>query len=244
MPPMPLLRLVQPFAFAAVFIALYIAEHLYPQRRGRTDRRHDAKNIGIGLLNLIIVGGAGYLFQQYMTWTNGQGFGLLNIVPLPAALRYGIEILLLDGFMYAWHRANHRWPLLWRFHAFHHEDRKMNSTTALRFHMVELLLSFVARMAFFPLAGISITGFLIYGLVFTAVVLFHHSAVRLSLKTDLVLRRVIVTPHMHRIHHSVIPKETHSNFSSVFSFWDALFGTYRPAPESEIEFGLPGSKSS
>jgi len=239
MPGIPLLKFIQPFAYVIVFMGLYFAEHIYPQRRELMDRKHDRINVLIGIANLVIVGVVGYYFQEYMVWFNGGHFGLLNQLQLPAFVRIVCVFLFLVVFMYWWHRANHQIPFLWRFHAFHHADRKMNTTTALRFHIAELLFSYFARMAVFPLLGISVSGFLIYGIVFTSVVLFHHSSIRLSLKADLFLRHLIVTPHMHRIHHSVVREETDSNFSSVFSFWDSWFRSYIKTPSGPVEFGIP-----
>ena len=232
------LQHVQPFAVGGMFLLLFLAEHIFPQRRDLIDNKHDAVNIGIGAFNAVIIFGAGYLMQQWLQLLEDHHFGLLNWIAVPLILRYAIEFLIQDMLIYWWHRFNHRFAFLWQFHRFHHVDKKLNSTSGVRFHVVELLLSYVVRLPVFALLGVSVTGVLLYGIVFAGIVLFHHSSIRFPLRIDFVLRRIVVTPHMHRIHHSVIREETDSNFSSVLSIWDKLFGSYRKIPLKEIEFGV------
>lgn len=232
------LKAAQPFAIGGVLLLSYVAEHIWPQRRELIDYRHDAWNAAIGILNAALIFGLGYLFQKLMNWYNGLPFGVLNIVPVPRLLRIAVELAVLDFLMYWWHRANHRWAPLWRFHRFHHEDTKLNSTSALRFHAVELSLSYVWRLALFPLLGISITGFALYGIVFSAVVIFHHSGIRIGRRIDAALHVGIVTPLMHRIHHSIIRREADSNYGSVLPWWDWMFGSYSAEPLGELEFGV------
>ena len=164
--------------------------------------------------------------------------GLLNIISLPLWLTLLLQILFLDIFMYWWHRLNHQASFFWRFHRFHHVDPGMNSTTALRFHSIELILSYFARLLIFPLFGFSFTAILLYSLLFFPVVLLHHSNVAIREGLDLIMRRFIVTPRMHRIHHSNKVEETNSNYSSVFPWWDRLFNSYRRKPAKEITFGV------
>ncbi len=232
------LKAAQPFAIGCVLLSAYAAEHIYPQRRELIDYRHDARNFGIGILNAALIFGIGYFFQKAMSWYNARPFGALNTVQLPKLLRIATELLVLDCLMYWWHRANHRWAWLWRFHRFHHEDTKMNSTSALRFHAVELSLSYVWRLALFPLLGISIAGFALYGIVFSAVVIFHHSGIRIGRRIDAALRAGMVTPWMHRIHHSVVRREADSNYGSVLPWWDRMFGSYTAEAAGEVEFGI------
>ena len=233
---------IQPFAIGGIFVLLYAAEHLYPQRRELVDYRHDAKNFGVGLLNAALIFGVGYFFQQWMEWYAAKDFGLFNLVASPFVLQIVVEGLLLDCAMYWWHRANHRLPMLWRFHRFHHEDEKLNSTSALRFHAVELLLSYAWRLALFPLLGISVGGFALYSIVFSAVVIFHHSGIRIGERLDKALRAVMVTPWMHRVHHSVIRRESDSNYGAVLPWWDRMFGSYRRGDGKPIQFGVDSNK--
>lgn len=151
--------------------------------------------------------------------------------------------MLMDLLMYWWHRFNHTLKFLWRFHKFHHKDEKMNSTTTLRFHIIELWLSVILKAAFFLVMGFSFLPVLIYEIIFFTVVLIHHSNIRITEKFDNIYRAVFSSPLMHRIHHSNKRKETDTNYSSVFSGWDRLFGTYKKEAESLIVFGVEEEKT-
>ncbi len=233
-----ILRTLQPYAIAGVFVLTYIAEHIIPQRKEIIDHKHDIKNIGVGIFNLAFVAFAGYQFQKVIEWLNNKHFGLLQLSQLSTFIHVFVGVLLIDIFMYWWHRINHEWRFLWYFHKFHHEDEKLNSTSALRFHTGELLLSYVAKIIVFSLLGISFSAILVHSLLFFPVILFHHSNVKISERWDLFIRKFIVTPRMHRIHHSVIRSETNSNYSSLLPYWDKLFRSYVKRPSKEIKFGI------
>ncbi len=239
---MPPLIALQPYLVTATLLLVYAAEHLWPQRHGAISLRHDGVNLGIGILNLVLIAAAGYGLQQLFGWMEMREAGLLHNVSLPAVVAGTISFIVLDGVMYFWHRANHRLPLLWRFHAFHHGDEGMNSTTAVRFHAVELGLSYVVRLPVFLLLGITAELLAMYNIVFSAVVILHHSAVRIPPSLNRVLRLFIVTPGLHRIHHSTRFQETDSNFGSVLPWWDVLFGTRVSKPAGPITFGVPQSR--
>ena len=224
-----------------MFVLLYAAEHIFPQRINHGSRRHDIKNILVGGINLLITFLGGYCFQKAMVWLNGHGYGLFNWITLPHYVSLFLQLLLLDLYMYGWHRLNHVSSFLWRFHRFHHLDTEMNSTTALRFHAVELLLSYVFRILIFPFFGFSISAIVGYSLVFFPIVVFHHSNIFIADKTDRLFRKLFVSPRMHRIHHSNKTEETNSNYSSVFPWWDRLFRTYRNRPKEHIQFGVESS---
>lgn len=233
-----ILRSIQPFAVALVFLLGYLGEHIFPEKKQLHAFKHNALNIGIGLLNMVFVLGAGYVFQRYIEFMNHIPFGVFRWVHLPFVLELIGSVVLIDLFMYLWHRLNHQWKFLWYFHRFHHSDRVLNSTSAVRFHTGELFFSFIARMIIFPVLGVSVTAIVLYGILLFPVIVFHHSNIRISAKTDSLLRHVVVTPYMHRIHHSIIPRETDSNFSSIFPYWDKWFGTYISNTDHPIEFGL------
>lgn len=232
------LKSIQPYAIGIAFVLVYIAENIFPQRAEHKNLNHDLKNIGIGFINAFITFIGGYYFQKIIVYLNNHQIGLFHLLKLPFLFQVVIQLIIIDIFMYGWHRLNHTWQVLWRFHKFHHADKKMNSTTALRFHVVELSLSFIAKLLIFPLLGISITAIVLYSFLFLPVVIIHHSNIRIAEQADLLLRKIIVTPRMHRIHHSRIMEETNSNYSSVFPWWDTLFKTYRKKAVKEIEFGL------
>lgn len=130
-------------------------------------------------------------------------------------------------------------PLLWRFHQVHHADKELDASSGIRFHPIEIMLSDSFRLAVIPLIGIQLEQLLIYNIVLIPIVLFHHSNIKLNEVIDRYLRMLIVTPHMHRLHHSDIRKETDSNYASVFSFWDRIFNSYTMRSiENDFRLGL------
>ncbi|WP_373540899.1 sterol desaturase family protein [Chamaesiphon sp.] len=150
-----------------------------------------------------------------------------------------LAFLVLDLYMYCWHRLMHIVPLAWRFHRVHHTDRTMNVSTAYRFHAIEIISSSMPKLALIWWLGIASNWVLGYELVFTLIVALHHSNLRLPAAIDRLLAFVILTPNYHRIHHSQIVAETNSNYSSVLSWWDRLFGTYRSRLDVEnIQLGV------
>ncbi|EMR03521.1 sterol desaturase family protein [Cesiribacter andamanensis] len=166
--------------------------------------------------------------------------GVLRLLPLPPAATTLLAFLALDWGNYLWHWANHRWPLLWRFHQVHHADLDMDVSTALRFHIGELLASVPGKGAWVLLIGASPRATLLYEVAFEAANCFHHSNLRLPEQTDRSLARLFVTPRMHGIHHSVVEQETNSNYSVIFTLWDRLHGSLRlDVPQERITIGLP-----
>lgn len=233
-----LIHTIQPYALAGVFVLTYLAEHIIPQRKEIIDHKHDLKNILVGVFNLVLIAVVGMQFQKAIEWLNNKHFGLLQLFNIPSIVAIVIGVLLIDIFMYWWHRINHQWRFLWYFHKFHHVDTKLNSTSALRFHAGELLLSYVTKIIAFSLLGISLSAVLVHSLLFFPIVVFHHSNLKISERWDLLMRKFIVTPRMHRIHHSVIKSETNSNYSSVLPYWDRIFRSYKKRPLEEIKFGI------
>lgn len=168
-------------------------------------------------------------------------FGLLNVAGLGPVQHCIASILLLDAWTYGWHRICHRVPLLWRFHQMHHSDAAMDVTTANRFHMVEILLSSVLRLAIVPLAGVRFEHLVIYETLLQVVVQWQHANVRIGRLGERLVSLVFVTPGLHKVHHSRYQPETDSNYSSLLSVWDRLFGSYRVRDDLEaIRFGLEG----
>lgn len=174
-----------------------------------------------------------------LDWTRRAEFGLLRLVPLPPLLSLAVGILLLDLTFYWWHRLNHAWPLLWRFHNVHHIDPDLDSTSAFRFHAVEIAYSTAFRAVQFGLIGPSMLAVGIYELLFLSGTVFHHSNVHLPLALERAINLAFVTPRMHGIHHSVIRDETNSNYSVVFRWWDSLHRSLRlNVPQDEIRIGV------
>lgn len=231
-----------PTLIAAAGLALLLAlESWAPAASGRHHRfRHATRNLMLGLINSTMSALlAAPLIAGLSLWAESAGFGLLHLVQLPPATAAVAAILLFDCWMYLWHRANHEIGFLWRFHRVHHGDPEMDATTATRFHTGEILISSVLRLAVIPLLGITAGQLLVYEMLLLPVILFHHSNVRFPEKVDRWLRLVIVTPAIHRVHHSRLRLETDSNYSSIFSFWDRIANTFRLRRDGQpVNFGL------
>lgn len=169
------------------------------------------------------------------------GVGLLNATPLPEPAKFAIALLALDASQYVLHLALHRVPWLWRLHRVHHSDPEFDCTTALRFHPFEALVTVALQVAFVVALGASPWAVLVYQVALGAVALFSHGSFALPARIDRVLRRFVVTPDMHRLHHSTRLAESNANFGSILPWWDRLFGTYCHAPTipgAEIPIGL------
>ena len=175
-----------------------------------------------------------------LEWASDTPFGAVHLVPMPVAAQFVVAFLLMDLTFYWWHVANHRVPFLWRFHNVHHIDPDLDVSTAFRFHFGEVALSAGFRAAQVCVIGPSAWMFAVYELVFQANTLFHHSNVRLPIRTERLLNLVLVTPRMHGIHHSQVRDETNSNYSVVFPWWDRLHRTLGlNVPQSAIVIGVP-----
>jgi sterol desaturase/sphingolipid hydroxylase (fatty acid hydroxylase superfamily) len=157
-----------------------------------------------------------------LDWASNRPFGIAHLVPMPVAAQFVLSFLLMDLTFYWWHVANHRIPFLWRFHNVHHIDPDLDVSTAFRFHFGEVALSAAFRAAQVSVIGLSGWMFVAYEVVFQANTAFHHSNVRLPIRLERLLNVVLVTPRMHGIHHSQVRNETNSNYSVVFSWWEAL----------------------
>jgi sterol desaturase/sphingolipid hydroxylase (fatty acid hydroxylase superfamily) len=202
--------------------------------------RHGLKNVSLGVLNSVFIGfGFAALWWMTAQWAQARGFGLLNWLSLPDWARLAGAFLLFDAWMYWWHRFNHRIPFLWRFHRTHHSDPKMDVTTASRFHLGEIALSSVLRVPVIALLGLQVWELALYEIAMFSVVQLHHANVALPARLDRALRTVIVTPFIHKVHHSHWQPETDSNYSSLFSFWDRLFASLRLRHDPHaLRFGL------
>lgn len=167
-------------------------------------------------------------------------WGILKKLSLPAWLEIPLAVLALDYTLYHWHALCHKNALLWRFHQPHHADRDMDASTALRFHFGEVTLSVGWRAAQVAVIGVSPLAFSVWQTMLVSCILFHHSNVLLSPKTERLLGSFLITPRMHEIHHSDVQEESDSNWSSGLSFWDRLHGTLRlDVPTEQITIGVP-----
>jgi sterol desaturase/sphingolipid hydroxylase (fatty acid hydroxylase superfamily) len=167
-------------------------------------------------------------------------FGLLHWLSAPDWLGGILGLLLLDYVYWWWHFALHRVSFLWRFHNVHHTDLDMDVSTAARFHFGEMILSVFLFLPTLPLIGISPSMFILFWILFEVAVQFQHSNWRLPTDLERVLNRVIVTPRMHGIHHSIVERETNSNWGTIFVWWDWIHGTLRrDVAQSAITIGVP-----
>lgn len=209
----------------------------FGQREGRL--WHAVHNLAIAVCNTVILGLVfGAVTVMVTDWTEKNQFGLLNTLGLAGMARFLLALVLLDSWMYVWHRANHTIPFLWRFHRMHHSDRHMDVTTATRFHLGEHVGSSLLRLGLIPLLGFEIGNLLVYDTLVIAITQFHHADISLG-GWDRYLRWFIVTPDMHKIHHSDWQQETDSNYSTVLSVWDRLARSFRMRDDPKgIAFGL------
>lgn len=219
-------------AFAGVLPAVAALEALLPRRRRSFSRaRRWPSNLGIVALDTVVlrlvlptaaVGAA--------LAAEARGVGLLPWLRLPAPVAILVAVLLLDLAIYLQHVLFHAVPALWRLHRMHHADLDFDVTTGLRFHPVEILLSMVIKLMVVVALGAPAVAVLIFEVLLNATAMFNHANLRLPAWLDRALRPVLVTPDMHRVHHSAVQRETDSNFGFNLAVWDRLFGTYRTQP--------------
>ena len=238
----PLLRFG---AFAGVLVAVALWEALAPRRRQRFGRaRRWPHNLGLIALNAVMVRllAPGAAIAAALAAGENR-WGLLNLLALPAWSQVVAALLLLDLAIYLQHRLFHAVPALWRLHRVHHADPDYDVTTGLRFHPLEIALSLAIKCAVVAAIGAPALAVLLFEIVLNGAAMFNHANGRLPPAVDRWLRWLIVTPDMHRVHHSAIPRETNSNFGFNLPWWDRLFGTYRAQPaagHAAMRIGIAG----
>lgn len=229
--------------FAAAFVLLAVAEGVWPRRSQPLPRSqrwpgHFALQVlSAVLLRVVFPSAAIGLAMQ----VQAIGWGLFNLWSPPAVLSVVMSLLLLDLGIYGQHVASHRVPWLWRLHRLHHSDRQLDLTSALRFHPLEILLSLAWKGVLIAVIGAPVLAVLIFEVVLNASALFNHANLRLPIGLDAWLRKFLVTPDMHRVHHSRRADETNSNYGFCLPWWDWLFGSYRAQPEAghaDMQIGL------
>lgn len=230
----PMVRLA---AFGTVFIVMAGWEMLRPRRKQSIRRRWRwPNNLGVVVVDSLLVrivfpiGAVGLaLFAE------ARGFGFFNVVNLPAWVGVVLSVVILDFAIYLQHVLFHAVPGLWRLHRMHHADLEIDVTTGLRFHPIEILLSILIKFSVVAVLGAPALAVLIFEVLLNATSMFNHSNVRIPFGVDRVLRWFVVTPDMHRVHHSILTRETNSNFGFNLPWWDRLLGTYRAQPEAGHE---------
>lgn len=235
-------------AFLGVFAALAVWEALSPRRaRSRTRSRRWPTNLGLSVLNTLVLRVA---FPAAAVgaalWADEGGWGLFNQLAVPGWLAVGASILVLDLAVYGQHRLSHAVPWLWRLHRLHHIDLDVDVTTAGRFHPLEILLSMLWKIAVVAALGAPPVAVLAFEILLSATAMFSHAQIALPPAVDRLLRAVLVTPDMHRVHHSIHRDETDSNYGTLVSTWDRMFRSYRDQPRDGHEamvLGIEGQAS-
>lgn len=229
-------------ALALLGLGIFVLEKRRPlRRRTQPMAARTVRNLVLGATSMAVINWVEKpLTQPLATRAARDRKGLVQRLPLPAAARDALALLAMDYTIYLWHVATHRVPFLWRFHLVHHIDLDLDESTAVRFHAGEMAISIPYRAAQVALIGVSPRALSAWrGWLFLSV-LFHHSNLRLPRRLENALSLVLTTPRMHGIHHSTVRGETDSNWSSGFSFWDRLHGTFRlDTPQDAIAIGVP-----
>jgi sterol desaturase/sphingolipid hydroxylase (fatty acid hydroxylase superfamily) len=221
-------------AFASGFLVIALWEMMAPRRARSLDRLSRwPGNVGVVVLDTLLVR---VLFPTAAVgvalMAEARGWGLFNLLSLPAAVSVIASVLLLDLAIWAQHALFHWLPILWRLHRMHHADLDVDVTTGIRFHPLEILLSLFIKFAVVTTLGAPALAVLIFEVLLNLSSMFNHANIRLAPRLDRIARLLVVTPDMHRVHHSISRLETDSNFGFNFPWWDRLFGTYRAQPEA------------
>ena len=230
----PLIRLG---VFVAV-LAMLVAGELLAPRRQLTMRRWERwpGNVGIVMIDTLLLR---IVFPTAAVGlalvVEANGWGLLNLVVVPQWVAILVAVIVLDLIIYAQHVLFHAIPVLWRLHRVHHADLDFDVSTGIRFHPLEILLSMVIKLLAVAVLGAPALAVMMFEVLLNATSMFNHSNIRLPAALDARLRRVLVTPDMHRVHHSIVVRETNSNFGFNLPWWDRLFGTYRAQPAAGHE---------
>ena len=225
----PLVRLA---AFAGVFAVMAVWEVLTPRRPQAIARNWRwPNNLGVVAVDVVLVRILSPVTAVGLALVaEAHGFGLFHVIGLPTWASIIVSVILLDLAIYLQHVLFHAVPALWRLHRMHHADLELDVTTGLRFHPVEILLSLAIKVAVVAAFGTPAVAVLIFEVLLNATSMFNHSNVRVPQEIDRVLRWFVVTPDMHRVHHSILRRETNSNFGFNLPWWDRLLGTYRAQP--------------
>lgn len=225
----PMIRLG---AFAGLFALMSLWEAGAPRRPQAIRRRQrwpgNLAIVGLDALLVRILFPTAAVGVGLMAET--QNWGLFQALQMPVWFVLVASVIALDLIIYLQHVLFHAVPALWRLHRMHHADLEFDFTTGVRFHPLEILVSMVIKLGAIAALGVPAVAVVVFEVLLNATSMFNHGNVRLPLRLDAVLRRILVTPDMHRVHHSIVPRETNSNFGFNLPWWDHLFGTYRAQP--------------
>ncbi|KJS17193.1 MAG: fatty acid hydroxylase [Hoeflea sp. BRH_c9] len=240
----PVIRLL---SFLTIFSTLAIIELVAPrleraEMRGALKSRRWVTNLAMVVLSSVALR---VIFPLAAVgtalWAQSQGLGLFGLIGLPVWAAGVLAFFILDFAVWLEHVVSHKWPWLWRIHRMHHADTGFDLTTALRFHPLEIVLSMLWKAAIIIALGAPPVAVLVFEIVLNGAAMFNHANIRLPKPLDRVLRLLVVTPDMHRIHHSTDQRETDSNYGFNLAIWDRMFSTYTKVPrrgDTGIEIGL------
>ena len=224
-------------AFVGILLAMMVWERALPLRSLQQSLAiRWSGNLGIAAISTLLARFVSPIAPAAVAVLAAtKGWGFFHLVDVPVWLAFGLSVLSLDFMIYVQHRIFHAVPILWRLHRMHHSDLELDATTALRFHPLEILLSLLIKIVAVLALGAPVLAVVVFEVILNATAMFNHSNVRIPHTIDRWLRLVVVTPLMHRVHHSVVNEETNSNFGFNLPWWDRLFGTYRAAPAAGYE---------
>ena len=229
--------------FFGILLLVGLIEILVPRRPLTTSRASRwFGNLGVVFISSAVVRVVFPLTAvQLAFWVDQKGWGMFNAFDLPYGLVVILSIILLDFVVYLQHVMFHAVPTLWRLHMMHHADMDYDLTTGIRFHPIEIVISMVIKFAAIAVLGAPALAVVLFEIILNGMAMFNHGNFFIPLGLDRVLRGVVVTPDMHRVHHSVFPNETNSNYGFNLSWWDRIMGTYRAQPRlghEEMTIGL------
>ncbi|MFT5785617.1 MAG: sterol desaturase/sphingolipid hydroxylase (fatty acid hydroxylase superfamily) [Ascidiaceihabitans sp.] len=223
--------------FLGLFALLALIEALAPRRiRTQTRKTRWVTNWAITVANTVTLNAMALALPLLAVGAafdaQSQGWGLFNATSWPTWIEVILVILILDFAIWAQHVITHKVPFLWRLHQVHHADVDIDVTTAIRFHPIEIALSMLLKIGLVYLLGPAALAIVLFEVILNGTAMFNHANIRLPLSVDAILRRVLVTPDMHRVHHSTLRHEHDSNYGFSLSIWDQMFGTYVAQPEA------------
>ncbi len=226
--------------FLGMLLSMGVLEALFPAKdRVQSRSRRWSTNLGLVVIDTLAIR---FLFPMIAVgaalWAKDSGWGLLNLFSFPDWAAIILAILVLDMMIYWQHVAFHKVPILWRLHKVHHADRDLDASSGLRFHPVEIIISMAYKILVVVGLGAPVMAVILFEITLNACAIFNHANVRLPRWLERSLRRNIVTPALHRIHHSVLERETNTNYGFSVIWWDKIFRSYTDKPEGELTLGL------
>ena len=215
------------FTACAIWEMIELRKEIYQNKIHRWKTNLAMATLGVIALQILIPVTA----TLTAIWAQQNRWGMLNNMEIPQWTAIIITIIILDMAIYWQHVLSHKIPVLWKFHKVHHTDRDLDVSSGVRFHPVEIMLSMIYKCAVIAILGAPPWAVFIFEIALNASAMFTHSNAKLNLNADKIIRKIFVTPDMHRVHHSVRPNETNTNFGFNLSIWDRIFKTYIPQPK-------------